>query len=214
MVARSYLPNTFRNYKNMGDLVKNGREGGHLSWDHIEDRGRVLVSPPDWESALELMLQAADQFRLDRWEGQDNYVEVWVEKDAAAGILKPVANRWHVKFMANRGYSSASAFYSAAQRLARQVEEGKVAHVLYLGDHDPSGLDMDQDMEGRLHKYSGGTLDYDTLEITRLALTMDQVKEHQPPPNPTKTADSRSQSYIDEFGTECWELGRPGPSYP
>ena len=212
MVSRGYLPNTMRDYKNLGELVKNAREGGQLSWDHIEDRGRVLVSPSQWASASVLMNQAASQFRLDRWEGQDNYVEVWVEKDAVAGIIEPVADRWHVKFMANRGYSSASAMYSAAQRLAGQVAHGKVAHVLYLGDHDPSGLDMDQDMEGRLHQYSGEILDYDTLEITRLALTMDQVKEHQPPPNPTKTADSRAESYIDEFGTECWELDALDPA--
>ena len=150
MVSRGYLPNTLRDYKNLGELVKSAREGGHLSWEHIEDRGRVMVSPSQWSSASSLLNQAALQFRLDRWEGQDNYVEVWVEKDAVAGIIEPVANRWHVRFMANRGYSSASAMFAAAQRLASQVDHGKSAHVLYLGDHDPSGLDMDQDMEGRL----------------------------------------------------------------
>ena len=212
MVSRGHLPNTMRDYKNLGELVKNAREGGHLRWNDIEDRGRVLVSPSEWDSASSLLDQAAMQFRLDRWEGQDNYVEVWVEKDAVAGIIEPVADRWHVKFMANRGYSSASAMFSAAQRLARKVNDGRVAHVLYLGDHDPSGLDMDQDMEGRLHQYSGEILDYDTLEITRLALTMDQVEEHQPPPNPTKTADSRAESYIDQFGTECWELDALDPA--
>ena len=212
MVVKGHLPNTLRDYKNLGTMVKNAREGGHLSWDHIEDRGRVLVSPNFYESVVERVELASYSFELDRWEGQDNYIEVWVEKDAVSGIIEPVADRWQVPFMANRGYSSASAMYSAAQRLSRCVRLGKVAHVLYLGDHDPSGLDMDQDMEGRLHQYSRGRLNQGTLEITRLALTMDQVEEHKPPPNPTKTADSRAQSYIDQFGTECWELDALDPA--
>jgi len=89
--------------------------------------------------------------------------------------------------------------------------------IIHLGDHDPSGLDMTRDIESRLFMFIGAHLaderDQDSirrsevpLEVRRLALNMDQVEEHQPPPNPAKLTDSRAQSYISEWGDESWEL--------
>ncbi len=50
------------------------------------------------------------------------------------------------------------------------------------------------------------------IEVRRIALTMDQVRQYDPPPNPAKTADARFKSYQEEFGDECWELDALEPS--
>lgn len=42
--------------------------------------------------------------------------------------------------------------------------------------------------------------------LNRIALTMDQIREYNPPPNPAKLTDSRSNSYVSEYGDESWEL--------
>lgn len=50
------------------------------------------------------------------------------------------------------------------------------------------------------------------IEVRRLALNMNQVEEYSPPPNFAKDSDSRTSSYIEEYGTdECWELDALSP---
>jgi hypothetical protein len=49
------------------------------------------------------------------------------------------------------------------------------------------------------------------LKVVRIALTMDQVRQYNPPPNPAKITDSRSGSYISRFGDKSWELDALDP---
>ena len=110
--------------------------------------------------------------------------------------------------MANRGYSSSTAMYDASKRLYWADREGKRPVIIYLGDHDPSGMDMARDIRDRLDLMAG----WAGIEVQRLALNYDQVEKHQPPPNPAKTTDSRSTAYIVEFGDESWELDALDPT--
>jgi hypothetical protein len=50
------------------------------------------------------------------------------------------------------------------------------------------------------------------LEVRRLALTMDQIEEYEPPPNPAKATDARFEAYASEYGDESWELDALDPS--
>lgn len=79
--------------------------------------------------------------------------------------------------------------------------------VFYLGDHDPSGIDMTRDVAARLGTFSDCT----PIEVRRLALNMDQIEELQPPENPAKITDSRARKYIDLFGPSSWELDAVSP---
>jgi hypothetical protein len=73
--------------------------------------------------------------------------------------------------------------------------------VIYLGDHDPTGLDISRDIQDRLAMF--GT----RASVDRIALNLDQVEQYDPPPSPVKATDSRTNGYVDQFGTEeCWEL--------
>ena len=124
------------------------------------------------------------------------------------GILEPVCEREHVRALACRGYASATAIYDSAKRLGDAAERGQEPHVLYLGDHDPSGLDMTRDIRDRLSTM----LAYFDVQVDRLALNMDQVIEHAPPPNPTKLSDSRAKRYIASYGDDSWELDALDPA--
>jgi hypothetical protein len=207
LVARDYIENTVQSYKRIGGIISDARDAGLVDWDAIEDRGRVPYLPPAWSSPAEIVKAAANQFRVDRWQGQDNYVEVMVEKDALSGILRPVCSTWHVRFSANKGYSSSTAMYDAGQRLLEQWNNGKSLNLIYLGDHDPSGIDMTRDIRERLYQY-GEQID---ISVTRLALNMDQVETWNPPPNPAKETDSRFAGYRVEFGETSWELDAVEP---
>jgi hypothetical protein len=207
LVARDYIENTVQSYKRIGGIISDARDAGLVDWDAIEDRGRVPYLPPAWSNPAEIVKAAANQFRVDRWQGQENYVEVMVEKDALSGILRPVCSTWHVRFSANKGYSSSTAMYDAGQRLLEQWNNGKSLNLIYLGDHDPSGIDMTRDIRERLYQY-GEQID---ISVTRLALNMDQVETWNPPPNPAKETDSRFAGYRVEFGETSWELDAVEP---
>jgi hypothetical protein len=133
-----------------------------------------------------------------------------VEKDALSGILKPVCRDLHIRFTANKGYSSSSAMYEAGQRLLEAAYNGKRPHVFYLGDHDPSGIDMTRDITERLGIFS---LDrFSKRNIDRLALNIDQVRRWNPPENPAKDDDTRYKAYVENFGLSSWELDAVEPA--
>ena len=202
LVARDLIPNQQAWYKRLGDVVSNGRLAGYIDWNSIVDRGRVPIKPPDWSSPAALLKAAASQYRIDRWQGQQHHVEVWCEKDALSSVIEPVCNRYHVRFLANRGYSSSTAMYDAARRFRASFENDQEPVVIYLGDHDPSGIDMSRDVRDRLQLMTFG----EGATVDRLALNMDQVDQYQPPPNPAKLTDSRASNYVRLYGLESWEL--------
>ena len=202
LVARDIIPNQQAWYKRLGEVVSNGRLGGYIDWESIVDRGRTPVIPPDWSSPAAILEAAANQHRIDRWEGQEFHVEVWCEKDALSSVIEPVCRRYHVRFMANRGYSSSTAMYDAAKRFRGVLEGDREPVVIYLGDHDPSGMDMSRDVRDRLELMTLGT----GATVERLALNMDQVTQYHPPPNPAKLTDSRASGYVRLYGLESWEL--------
>jgi hypothetical protein len=209
LVARDYIPNSIKSYKRTGDLVSNARLAGLLDWGMIEDRGREVVANPHWGSPADIIRAAAQSFRVDRWAGQNNYVEVMVEKDALFGILLPVCREMDVRFCANKGYSSSSAMYFTAYRFIEAMQRGCDIHIIYLGDHDPSGIDMTRDIRERLELF---TRDAQELHVHRLALNYDQIEAWSPPENPAKESDSRYAAYAERFGESSWELDAVEPA--
>ena len=199
LVANAIFANVQKNYAKLSDLLGEARMCGLVDWDVIEDRIRIPKFPNEFANLLEGIDTLIDAYRLNRWEGQDNYIEVWVEKDALSGVLLPITQRYHVRLLVNRGYSSISAIHDAALRFLEEQEE-KNCFILYFGDHDPSGEDMVRDIYSRLNEFGCN------IEVMKIALTIEQIQEYDPPPNPAKMSDPRSRDYIEKHGEESWEL--------
>ena len=216
-VSRAWIPNTHRSYKNLGETLNVARMAGLVDWDVIEDRTRAHAENAHWTDPAEIVSGAAAGYGQDTWEGQNTYVEVWVEKDALGAIVGRAAAAEDVAYFACKGYTSQSAMWRAARRIEhrRQARFSQAttgdpvrAVVLHLGDHDPSGVDMTRDIEERLEVFG-----VRRLEVRRIALNMDQVEEFNPPPNPTKFSDSRCAAYVARYGLEAWELDALEPQY-
>lgn len=199
LVARGFILNNERSYKNLGELINNGRLAGLIDWYAIVDRTRNLRNNSHWDNPSEVIDSARYSYMLDRWEDQPNYVEVWVEKDALIGIVSQVCKKLDVPHFSCRGYTSQSEMWSAAQRFLHQSHR-ESRTIIHLGDHDPSGIDMSRDIQDRLSMFGADVF------VKRVALTMEQIKTFNPPPNPTKLSDARANGYIEEYGHECWEL--------
>lgn len=210
-VAHHDLPNEQKNYKRLAEIVSDARLAGLIDWDAIEDRGREPMIPSHWNGPADLIRQGARQFRRDRWLNQRVYVELWVEKQALAGVLWPIASRWHAPLVVNKGYSSSSAMYDNARRFVRRSLDGeRGCVVLYIGDHDPSGEDMVRDVRDRLNLLRGD--EGSEIEVRKIALTMAQIRMYNPPPNPAKVTDSRYVAYREKYGDDSWEVDSLDPA--
>jgi hypothetical protein len=190
LVARGIIENSEKSYKNIGNLINNGRLAGLISWTAIEDRTRNIRALTYWNSPQRIILDIANYYHRNLWENQDRYVEVWIEKDALIGIVEPTAQRYDVPCFSCRGYVSQSEMWAAAQRFIQKHEEGKECKIIHLGDHDPSGLDMSRDITDRMTAFGANVC------IDRIALNRDQIDAYNPPPNPAKITDTRASGYI------------------
>jgi hypothetical protein len=205
-VARDIIPNTPEDYNKLAAITNNARLAGLIDWDSIVDRTREEKSNNHWNSPSELLEAAAKQYRIDTRSTQKYYVEVWIEKDALVGVIERVCRQNDVTFLSCRGYASQSAMWRAAQRFIEQEEEeGKDTVIIQLSDHDPSGVNMTDDIRNRMDMFGS------VVETKRIALTMAQVNQYGPPPNPAKTTDSRYDAYRAQFGDDSWELDALDP---
>jgi hypothetical protein len=237
-VSRGLIPNQQREYKRLGDVLNKGRLAGYVDWSHIVDRTRNLRANSHWSTPSDMVDAAASSYALDKWIGQDVRVEVWVEKEALAGVVQQSASRFDCAWFSCRGYVSQSELWGAARRHLRYLKRGQRVVVVHLGDHDPSGIDMTRDITDRLETFivqdwANDMMDdwegklnqldvldnlaerlggYEPVKINRIALNMPQIEEFNPPPNPAKLTDSRSSSYVQNFGYESWELDALDPA--
>lgn len=206
LVSRAVIPNKQSEYAKLSKLLKEGRMAGIVDWEAIEDRLRVPYLPYwciDPKDAINDIIQ---QYRLDRQRGQKNYIEVWVEKDALSGVIRRVTSEYHIKLLVNRGYGSITAIHDAYNRYKKQIDMDKEVTILYLGDHDPSGMDMIRDIRERITDMLEAKGIYGKFSVEPIALTMEQIKEHNPPENPAKLSDPRSKWYVDKYGYSSWEI--------
>ena len=177
-VARDWTENTPLEYKRIGVAIRNGRDGGLIDWDAIEDRTGEVHTHASWESPAEVISDDAELYREDLWVGQRYRPEVWIEKDALLGVIEGVCTEYRVPYFATRGNNSQTLQYEAGQRFAEYLGQGLTPLVLHLADHDPAGIDMTRDNEERLALYTRAE-----VEVRRIALNMDQVREYRAPPN-------------------------------
>lgn len=194
------------NYKWLGAIVTDARMAGLMDWEAIVDRTRYLRDLSHWDSPAAIVKGTAAEFRVAKWKTQPYHLEVWIEKDALVGVIAGVCNRWDLPYFSCRGYTSVSGMWGAAQRLQGAIDRGKVALILHLGDHDPSGVDMTRDIKARIREFGV------PIKVKRLALTFDQVQQYQPPPNPAKVVDPRAKAYIAKYGHLSWELDALEPA--
>ena len=191
------------NYKWIGSLVNDARLAGIIDWNSIVDRTRKYERNSHWDSPAQIIAESAECYGIDTRADQDIYLEVWVEKDALIGVIERACEPLDVSYFSCRGYVSQSAMWRAAMRFKQKHADNQI--LLHLGDHDPSGINMTEDIQNRFDMFGA------RVNVTRIALNMEQVEQYNPPPNPAKTTDSRYKAYIDEYGEESWELDALDP---
>jgi hypothetical protein len=200
LVSRNILANTEASYQKLGTLINDARLAGLVDWSAIEDRTRRVQKNSHWASVADILDVCETTFALDLWADQPYAPEVWIEKDALLGVIDGVCTELDVPYFSCRGYTSQSSEWRASVRVIEAAEQGRKPIIFYLGDHDPSGLDMTRDHAKRMSTFGA------YVEIKRIALNLDQVGLYSLPANPTKLTDSRASAYTQEYGFSSWEL--------
>lgn len=206
LVARGFIENNMNSYKRVGSIINDARLAGLIDWNSITDRTRNMQQNAHWNSPGEIIRAACNQYRIDTRTDQPNYIEVWVEKEALVDVVAKACKPLDVPYFACRGYVSQSEMWAAAMRFKYEARHGKDPHIIHLGDHDPSGVDMSRDISDRMELFEAYT------EVHRIALNFDQITQYDPPPNPAKITDSRASGYIKTYGNDSWELDALNPS--
>jgi hypothetical protein len=176
------------------DLVQM-RRAGALPYSWLADNTRWQRKPRTFDSIEAALNDTASFYRKSLWNNADAYVEVWLEKDALAGVVLPVTALYDVPLMVTRGYSSLSFLHNAAEYIG---VVGVPVHIFHLGDYDPSGVDAGNKIEKTLK----GMAPEADIHFERLAVTPEQILAWSLPTRPTKTTDSRAKG----FGTISVEL--------
>jgi len=190
-------------YKNVVcRLLASMRRDHDMPFDWIAD-GTRWQRKPTTHSSMEAALEAtARTYRRALWDQGNWYVEVWLEKEALAGVLVDITAKWDVPLMVTRGYPSLSYLHNAGVAISQRFTlYGQATSIFYLGDRDPSGDDIARKVEEDLRDFAGeeaGRL----LEFTRLAVTEEQVGIFNLPTRPTKKSDSRSRNWDGSASVE------------
>ena len=192
LVSMGAIGKTEQEYKGtVCRLLAEMRRDGELPWRWIADNTRWQRKPTTYRGLDHLLDETARLYRRALWEKQDAYVEVWLEKDALAGVLVTVTSEWDVPLMVTRGFASLSYLHTAAEIIA---SVGKPAYLYYLGDRDPSGVVIDRKIEQDLRTFAPEA----EIHFERAAVIPAQVALWNLPTRPTKTSDSRSKSFEGE----------------
>ena len=175
-------------------LLGEMRLAGRIPFGWIADNTRWMRKPTTFSSLEQALRRTAEAYRRSVWDEMPVYVEIWLEKDALAGVIYDVTREYDVPLMVTRGYPSLSYLSEAAAQLWRIGHEKRI-HIYYFGDRDPSGVDIPRNVEARLREFTRWDV---PIAFDVVAVTEDQIDEFGLPTRPTKLSDTRSATFDGE----------------
>jgi hypothetical protein len=192
------MTNDIQHYKRVVAAMIEARWDGIISFEKFSDLDRVMVGDTKYEetdvqSAVSSSAHSIDywmnHYFKNRWENQEYYPEVLIEKKALQGVFTDVCKEWDVALGACKGYPSLTFLNEAADRFRRAKRLGKELIIIYFGDYDPSGEDIPRSIQENLDKLGV------EVSVKRIALFESQVKALELPYSPAKLTDSRTKNW-------------------
>lgn len=199
LISQYGMTNSIPHYKRVVNAMIEARRAGLIPYETFSDRDREMESVTQWlpTNVAEAVDEAKDAinswmnyYSKNRWENQDYYVEVLIEKKALIGTFLGPCSRHRVALGACKGYPSLTFLNDVAQRMIEAERNDKIPLIIYFGDYDPSGEDIPRSIQENLEN------DFNvTVEVRRMALMEEQVLKWKLPPAPAKITDSRTANW-------------------
>ena len=186
LVAAELLPNTTSAYKQLSSRTAEARR--EEGFPALVDRTRSIHRGASFEGPQEARHWLESIYRRDRTEGQDVAIYLGVEKNGIVAQLESWFGGLGLPILALGGYSSQS---YVAEIVEEVTAEAREAILIYAGDFDPSGEDIQRDFLARTGCFT---------EVVRVALDAEQVTAYDLPAQPGKTGDSRAAGFVRRHG--------------
>lgn len=196
LVSRQVIENNRSQYQAVSNALVAARQEGLIPWEWLEDRLRKPREVAMWDGLADFSKWAGAVYRRDTWASQSQYFETWLEKDALSGIFMDVQRPYGVTLNVGRGYDGWDSIRNAAGRMG----DGDGMTVLYFGDFDPSGEDMFRSLRERLGFFGC------CPTLIKCALTADDIRRYNLPPDFAKKTDTRAAGFIAKNGDVSVEL--------
>ena len=181
-----------RGYAKVQRQVLELRRENRISYRSIVDGTRWVRAGTWWDSATDALETTAQAYRRNLWSWSEYLVEVWCESDSIAGVIGGVVDTWTLPLMVTRGDVSETFANEIGEQWRRTPDREPV--VLYVGDHDGAGLDIETKVQDKLTRFYGS----DDFEWCRVGVTLDQALEHDLPGQPAQPKDFRRGYAWDE----------------
>lgn len=199
VVSAGWLPDTGeKSYNRIQRLLKALRTKNVVPYKWIVDNIRHTIKPSSWTGLKDFVETVQDAYRLNFWASLPTCVEIIVEKDTVAGRIEPVTREYDVALRPLRGYSSTSFAWGIAEQWRRI---NKPITVYYIGDHDPSGRDIERSVIESLTELSGKSFAW-----KRLAVEPEHFDRFGIIPLAPKVKDRRYTKFVRDFGERCAEV--------
>ncbi len=209
LVSRGVIENSRKDYQGLSTILTKARNDGRVDFDLIVDRSRPVSRPRVFENPAQYAETIKQAYRKDYWSSQPNYVEIWTEKDSVSGSIEPVTWELGVTVRVARGFLSTTRAHEIADHFLEMENQGKQIHVFYLGDFDPSGMEIERDAAARVQRNTcliWGRDREDIFIIKRLAIHREDIAKFNLPPLRVKDTDPRTTKFCQSHGTEAVEL--------
>jgi hypothetical protein len=191
------IDKTDAGYDKVQSQVLKLRRQGRLDYDHISDATRWMRKPRSFNSIKSALQDTARTYRKQLWTGNNAYVEVWLEKDALAGVIYPITGLYDVPLMVTRGFSSETFAYEA---VASRAGKPGTCYIYYLGDFDRAGRDAARSLHEKLARF-GREFKVDFV-FEELAVTLEQIREWNLPTRPPKRLSGADKAWPHDFACE------------
>lgn len=194
LAVEEFVPKSEAGYDRVQRTLARARERGDYPWEGIHDGLRQVAAPSTWEDLADFCDTVRGAYRRDKWQSQPRRVEVWIEKDAVRGTVAAVTTEYEVPLLCGRGYLSVTAKMEAGRRIAGQT-------VLYVGDFDPSGVNMLEETGAWIRAASG-----DGATMERVAITEQDHANPDMARLPVNLNDARATDFVRRFGQTVVEV--------
>jgi hypothetical protein len=202
LVARGVIEKTENQYQGtVIRLLSEMRLDGQVKWAWIVDESRRTRVTRTFDNIADALTDTAKYYRRSALRDCDDYVEIWSEKEALAGIIYDVASDYDVPVVVSKGMPSLTQVYGSFCAIRRAAMAHKFSYIYQFGDHDPTGCLIPKSIEARLCEFCdryGST--YPIVE--RIALTEEQIEEYSLPTRPTKRDGNRHAHSFDGDSVE------------
>jgi hypothetical protein len=190
--VRGVVDKTEAGYKKVQRELMRMRRDGLLPWGFITDGTRWQRKPETFNDVDDFMARMARTYRRDLWQAQGVRIEIWLEKDALAGLISDITMPWDVSLMVSRGQSSATFLYSAAQAAAAAwINAGQETVIYGLYDRDAGGHRAMRTIERDLPEHAPDV----PITFERLAVLDEQITEWDLPSRPAKEKDPEAAKH-------------------